>query len=174
LGGGKEDIDHPDDDYGGDKVGRIGNGLNYFFEPGVFATVQGQGEEYRQGKPGSQLVEAQGKGIPQNPAKGIKGKKTDKIFKAHPFAAQDPQFRTEVLKGDKDAVHGHIVENKKIDYRGEQKYIDLPVKEDPFLEAFLSPQCRKYSYRAVLFWHYTPPCFVLKLTPPGYFTINDA
>jgi hypothetical protein len=60
-----EDLDkHTDQDYGGQKIGRKGNGLDRFLETREKAMVYTNSQDNGKGEPGNKPVQAEYQGIP--------------------------------------------------------------------------------------------------------------
>ena len=76
-------------------------------------------------------------GVPHDQLEFGQGEHPREMLQAHPRAAPDTKHRLVILKGNLNAIHGHIAEHKHQHHRRHQKQIQFPALRHPKPQAFL-------------------------------------
>jgi hypothetical protein len=97
--------------------------LYYRSELSGFYLVKKKGENNGHGKAEYEAVNTEQRGITQKPEEIDAAEKIFEMLKPDPGTIHHPPERIEILKRDKSAVHGHIVEDKIINNGGKEKKI---------------------------------------------------
>jgi hypothetical protein len=113
-------------------VGQVTDGLDRFFEQGVFLLVEEQSENYRHGKTENEQIEIYQHCVPEEPKKIDAGKKVPEIGQPHPGTSHDPQARTELLECDNCAIEGHVAEEKVKYDHGNRHDINVAIPHQVF------------------------------------------
>ncbi len=110
---------------------RLGEGLKTF----AVDLVEHQRDENRRGEAGNQAIEIQQERMDKQALAVIGTEKILKMLQSHPRAAVNAQNGFIIFKGNLHAVHGQIVDKIKIENRGQQQHIKLPVVFQPLADS---------------------------------------
>ena len=119
---GEEDVQHADQNHGGDEVGRIHDGLDHLFIALVVYFIDHQSKDDGQ-REGGQRIERKNQSVLNCGSSIERIKETLEPFQTNPFACPDALGTGVALEGHDDAAHGHIAENQEVQQRGNNKYV---------------------------------------------------
>jgi hypothetical protein len=104
-------------------VGHVTQTLYYRSEFSGFYLVEKKGENNGHGKTEYETINTEQSGITQKSEEIDAAEKTFEMLKPDPGTSSHPPERIEILKRDKSAVHGHIVENEIINNNRKEKKV---------------------------------------------------
>ena len=96
-------------------MGRIGDGLQAFFQPLCMNLIHQQRQQNRNREAEQQAQKAQIQGVPNNVEGVIGGKEALEMLHAHPGAPPDAAPELEVLESDLHTRHGNILKDDIVD-----------------------------------------------------------
>ncbi len=121
-----QEIDHNARNHNpGDKMGQIHHGLGRTFEERGFCFIQQQCQQNGNREVDQQPQKAQGNGVEKDLIKLAAAKQLREMGEVVPRAAQYAFFEGKILKGNNDAVNGHIAEDNQIDQPRQAKEIQV-------------------------------------------------
>jgi hypothetical protein len=111
-------------------VGKVRYILHQFFITVALQLVEKQGKNDGDGKADKKAVKIDTEGVPENPAKIKRVKKTEEMLHPHKAAAKETTGRHVIPKGYLDTVHGGIAKHDIPKYREKHHQIEIPITSE--------------------------------------------
>jgi hypothetical protein len=137
------------DNYHGDKVRHVGNGLEDLFVTPVVDGVKAQGKNDGKREAGDNIVKGNSQSVSNHSGEHVRIKKFFKICQTHPGAAPDTSKDGILLEGNLYPQHGYIRKDDDIKGRKKEEKVQLPIPAVFFLQT-LTHFCILRSYENYL------------------------